>query len=212
MHVGVLDAVVDHLDEVASTIRADVGNARGAVDFSGDGLENWAQSFPRFNRTTRHNGRTVERALFAAGDAGADEVLALGSYFLLTAHCVRVEGVAAVNDDVALIHRFCELVDDCIGSLARLNHDDGLARALERSDEVLDGLGRDKVAFRTVLFDELVGLFRAAVVDGYGVAVVGKVAGQVGAHNSQADNADVGEFSLFSHGLYPTSEFAATLS
>ena len=36
LHVGVLDAVVDHLDEVAAAIGADVGAARLAVDLRGD--------------------------------------------------------------------------------------------------------------------------------------------------------------------------------
>ena len=39
LHVGVLDAVVHHLDEVTAAVGADVRAARGAVDVSGDGLE-----------------------------------------------------------------------------------------------------------------------------------------------------------------------------
>ena len=43
LHVGVLDAVVHHLDEVAGAVGTDVGAARHAVDVRGDLLEQRAQ-------------------------------------------------------------------------------------------------------------------------------------------------------------------------
>ena len=75
LHVGVLDAVVDHLHEVAGAVGADVGDARLALRDRGDGLEDRAQR----SRTTPPMppgmiDGPVERALLAAGDAGADEV------------------------------------------------------------------------------------------------------------------------------------------
>ena len=43
LHVGVLDAVVHHLDEVAGAVRADVGAARGSVDVGADRLQHGAE-------------------------------------------------------------------------------------------------------------------------------------------------------------------------
>ena len=44
LHVGVLDAVVHHLDEVAGPVRADVRAARGAVHVRADRLEHRAEA------------------------------------------------------------------------------------------------------------------------------------------------------------------------
>ena len=74
LHVGVLDAVVDHLDEVAGAVGADVGDARLAVGDRGDRREDRAERLVGLRGAAGHDRRAVERALLAAGDAGADEV------------------------------------------------------------------------------------------------------------------------------------------
>ena len=74
LHVGVLDAVVDHLDEVAGAVRAHPGAARLAVHLRGDGLEDRAEGGIRLRRAAGHDRGALERADLAAGDAGADEV------------------------------------------------------------------------------------------------------------------------------------------
>ena len=60
-----------------------------------------------------------ERALLAAGDAGADEVQALLAERLLAAAGVGEVGVAAVDDDVALLQQRRELVDHRVGRRRR---------------------------------------------------------------------------------------------
>ena len=62
--------------------------------------------------------------------------------------------VAAVDDDVARLEQRGELVDDRVGGLAGLHHDDDGARPLERGDEVLEALGRDEVALVAVLVEQ----------------------------------------------------------
>ena len=47
LHVGVLDAVVHHLDEVAGAVGADVGAARLAVDLRGDLFQHRAERLVR---------------------------------------------------------------------------------------------------------------------------------------------------------------------
>ena len=76
LHVGVFDAVVHHLDEVAGTVQTDVGHARFAFGLGRDGFENRLQGLPGFLGTTRHHGRTKQGAFLATGHAAADEVQA----------------------------------------------------------------------------------------------------------------------------------------
>ena len=109
LHVGVLDAVVDHLDEVAGAVGADVGHARLALGDRGDGLEDRAERLPRLGGAAGHDRRAVQRALLAAGDAGADEVDAGLAHRLLAADGVGEERVAAVDDDVARLEDLGEL-------------------------------------------------------------------------------------------------------
>ena len=191
LHVGVLDAVVHHLDEVAGAVGPDVGAARHAVDVRGDLLEQRAQRLVGLGRAAGHDRRAVERALLAAGDAGADEVQAALADRLLAADGVGVERVAAVDDDVAFLHRVGELVDDRVGGVAGLDHDQHPARLLQRGKEFRDGLAAHELALGTVLVEQRVGLGDRAVVQRHGVAVVGEVAGDVGAHHRQAGDADL---------------------
>ena len=148
LHVGVLDAVVHHLDEVAGAVGADVGAAGHAVDVRGDLLEQRAQRLVGLGGAARHDRRAVQRAFLAAGDAGADEVQAALAHRLLAADGVGVERVAAVDDDVAFFHRVGELVDDGVGGVAGLDHDQHPPRLLQRGKEFRDRLAAHELALR----------------------------------------------------------------
>ena len=98
LHVGVLDAVVDHLHVVPGAVGADVGAARRPVDVGGDRLED------RLDRlvvglavAAGHDARPVQRSLLAAGDADAQEVDALLGELRVAALGVAEVGVAAVD-------------------------------------------------------------------------------------------------------------------
>ena len=205
LHIGVLDAIVDHLDKMAGAVWTNVGYTRSAVHVGGDGLKNRAEGLPRLLGAAGHDGRTVERTLLAAGDSGADEVLAAGGYVLLAANGVSEQRIAAVDDDIAIIHGLSQLIDDGIGGLASLDHNDCLAWALQGSHKVLDGFRRYEVAFLAVGLNECMSLFRAAVIHRYGIAVAGKVTGQIRAHDRQSHDANLSKFILISHAAYPTS-------
>ena len=172
-------------------VGADVGAARHAVDVRGDLLQQRAERLVGLGRTAGHDRRAVERALLAAGDARADEVQAALAHRLLAADGVGVERVAAVDDDVAFLHRVGELVDDGVGRVAGLDHDQHPARLLQRGKEFRDGLAAHEVALRAVLGEQRVGLGDRPVVQRHGVAVVGEVAGDVGAHHGQAGDPDL---------------------
>ena len=147
---------------------------------------------------TGHDRGAVQGALLAAGDPGADEVQSPLAQRLLAADGVVEVGVAAVDDDVALLEQLGELVDDRVGPGAGLDHDDRGARARERGDEVVDVLAGHEAGLG-MLVDERVGPLGRAVVDRDRVALpAGEVAGQVGAHHRQPDDADVRP-SFFAH-------------
>ena len=59
---------------------------------------------------------------------------------LLATDGVGVEGVAAVDDDVAFFHGVGELIDDRVGGLAGFDHDEYPPRLLQRVQEFFDGL------------------------------------------------------------------------
>ncbi len=101
LHVAILDAVMHHLDVVTGTARPHVSHARLVIDLGADGLENGFDQFPGFGLAAGHDGRTPQRALFAAADAGADVDDAFGFQFLRAAFGVQEEGVAAVDEQVA---------------------------------------------------------------------------------------------------------------
>ena len=73
LHVGVLDAVVDHLHVVARAVGTDVRAAWLAVDLRGDRREDLLDLAVRGALAAGHDRRAEQRALLAAGDAGADE-------------------------------------------------------------------------------------------------------------------------------------------
>ena len=49
------------------------------------------------------------------------------------------------------------------------------AWAFQGRDEFLNRFRSNEIAFRTVILDEGAGAFRAAVIDGDGIAIAGKV-------------------------------------
>ena len=189
LHVGVLDAVVHHLDEVAGAVRADVRAARDAVHVRADRLQHRAEGLVGLDRAARHDRGAVQRALLAAGYAHADEVQVLLAERGLTAAGVLEVRVAAVDDHVAGLEQRGELVDHGVGGRARVDHDEHASRALQRRDELLGGLGRDEGALVAELRDDVRDTGDGSVVQGHGVAVAGEVAGQVAAHHAQAGDA-----------------------
>ena len=191
LHVGVLDAVVHHLDEVAGPVRADVRAAGGAVHVRADRLEHRAEACVGLLASAGHDARAVQRALLAAGDAHADEVEVLLSELGLAAAGVTEVRVAAVDDHVAVFEQRGELVDHRVGGRAGVDHDDQPAGALERLHELLRGLGRDEVPLVAELVDHGRGAGGGPVVQGHGVSVPGEVAGQVPAHHAEAGHADL---------------------
>jgi len=144
----------------------------------------------------------VACALLAAGDADAEEADILGFEILVTSLAVGVERVAAFEDGVARLEVRQELLDHLVDRLAGLDHDDDGARPLHRLDELHQVGFRHDLLIEPLLFrhrDEVVDLGGGAVVDRDGVAVLGDVERQIGAHYCEPDQADIGRRHHYLH-------------
>jgi hypothetical protein len=132
LHVAVLDAVVDHLDEVTGAVVAHPVAARGAVVHpGGDPLKDRFDVRPRGRRASRHDRGPLERTLLAARHARADKEEALRLQRLGAADGVGEMRVAPVDQDVALVEQRHELADEIVDRSARLDHHHHLARRLQ---------------------------------------------------------------------------------
>jgi len=211
LHVAVFDAVVDHLDEVSGAVGSDVGRAGNAaldgsagpgaleglarvgIDLRRDGSPDRGEFLPRRLGAAWHERRAETRPFLAAGHARADEAQSSCRELSLAADRVGPQGVAAIDDDVVLVQQRDEAVDHGVGGPAGLHEDDELARAFDRSNEVLEAQRGVQSARRGgVLLDELLGLRRRAVVDRDAEAVIGDVEREVLTHHREADETDVG--------------------
>ena len=191
LHVGVLDAVVHHLHEVAGAVVSDVRDAGLALGDRGDRGQDRPQGDPRLVGAAGHDRGSEECALLAAGHAHPNEVDAGLAYGLLATDGVGEQRVAAVDDDVAGFEDLDERLDHRVGRPSGLDHDDRRTRLLQRRGELLVGERGDEAGFG-VLGDELVGLGPRAVVHRHRVSfAAGEVAGQIRAHHRQTDHADV---------------------
>ena len=157
LHIRVLDAVVDHLDEVARPITADVGHAGFALRLGGNGLENGPQGLPGLIGTAGHHGGPQEGSLFTTGNTAAHKVQTTGANRLLAADGVLEVGVAGIDDDVAGLHQVGQVVDHLVGRFARLDHDDGGAGPGQGTDELLKGLGGNELPLVAMLPDQGLG-------------------------------------------------------
>ena len=192
LHIGVLDAVVDHLDEVAGAVGAHVRAAGFAVDVGGDGLEHGAQPRIGLLGAAGHDRGAQQRPLLPPGHAHAHEVDAAFAQVRLAALGVAVEGVAGVDDNVSGLQQGAQLVDDRLGGGPGLDHDNDRARAAQAGHEVGRPRRGHEVALVAVALHEPARARRGAVEHGHRVPVAGEVAGEVGAHDAQAVDADVG--------------------
>ncbi len=193
LHVRVLDAVVHHLHEVPGPVGTDVRGARGTVlRPGGDPLQHRAQGGVRLGGAARHDARAVQGALLAAGDARPDEVDTALAQLLLPATGVLEVGVAAVDDDVAVLQQGRELLDHRVRRFPGLHHDHQAPGALQRGDELLGGVRGDEGPLVTELLHQGVGAGGRAVVHGDGEAVAGEVTGQIAAHHRESGDADLG--------------------
>src|SRR5262249_9374610 len=139
LHDAVLDAVVDHLDEMAGPGGPAVQitflrgarhflPARRARDVAAAGrqrLENRVEALHRLFRATDHHAVPTLDAPAAPRGADITVVQPLALQLARPPHVVLEVAVAAVEDDVARLHVLGQLVDGVLGRSAGRHHDPG---------------------------------------------------------------------------------------
>ena len=119
---------------------------------------------PAFARAARHDRRSTQRALFSAGDAGADEVQAGGRERVGTPIGVGEIRIAAVDQDVAGREVRLQMRDDAVHWLAGGDHDQHAARPFERLGQRLRRTGRRRCGCRRRPVEKRLRLRRVDVV------------------------------------------------
>ena len=112
-----------HFHEVAgSPFPYPVAAGSAVRNLGADALENGLHERPCRRRATGHHARAVQGTLLAAGNSGADVEQALALDVSGTPGGIGEMGVAAVDDDIALVQEGNEFLDEVIHRLPRLYH------------------------------------------------------------------------------------------
>ena len=154
-------------------------------DPRGDGLQDRLDGLDRDLVAADHQAVAALQAEDAAAGADVDVVDALLPQLLGPADVVAVVGVAAVDDDVALVEERGDLVDDLPGDAGRDHHPDG-PRLLELADELL----QRRAAGRALIL-ELLDRLGVDVEDHALVSVAHQPPHDVGAHPTQPDHSQL---------------------
>ena len=216
LHVAILDAVVDHLHEMAGAILANpVAAGFALIRVGRDRLEDLLHGTPGFLRAAGHDRGTQQRALFAARDAGADVEEALALTILGPPDRVREVRVAAIDDDVALLQVRDHLVDERVNGATGLDHQHHLAGALQVLDEGAHGLAADDVLALGATLDKIIDLARRAVETGNREPLAFGIQDEVLPHHRQPDYTNIRQLllrlTLRCHFLSLSCAFCASL-
>jgi hypothetical protein len=191
LHVAVLDAVVDHLHEVARRAGADVRDAWAVVDLGGNLLQDRRDLLVGARFAAGHQRRAVEGAFFTTRDAHADEAEALGLELPVAPFGVVGMRVAGVEDHVPGFEERQERGDRVVDGLAGFDEQQHLARARERGHGFLGRFGADHLVAGFAARERGCRLVVGAVVDRDRKAVARDVEREVLAHHGEAGDADL---------------------
>jgi hypothetical protein len=198
-HEAVLDAVVDHLHEVARAGRAamqiallggsgvapSAGSARRRLEPGCDAFENRIQVTDNLLISTDHQTVAALQPEHPAAGAAIDVMYAALLKRLRSQDVVAVVAVAPVDDGVAGSHARGELFDGPAGRACGDHHPDG-ARFGQLGDQPVDRVGTSNAAA-----DDLSDGGRADVIDDAAMAVFGKAPDQARSHAPQTDHAEL---------------------
>lgn len=144
LHVTVLNTVVNHLDEVTSTLVTNpVTTGLTVVTLGGNALEDVLDVGPGLLVTTGHERGAVTGTLLTTGDTAADKAKALLGEVLGAAVTVGEVGVTTIDDDVTLVEVRQKGLDELVDGLASHDQEHDTAGALELGAELLDGVSTD---------------------------------------------------------------------
>ncbi len=191
LHVGIFDAVMDGLDEVAGAVFAEPGDARIVVVLGGDRGQHLLDALPGGFRAADHDGGAVARALFTAGNAHADEGQARILQRIEAAHRIAEVGIAGIDHDVVVFEVRAQQFHLLVHGRTGLDHDDDRARRADGGDELFDRLAGHDLALEVAgLLVEFLGARDRAVEHRDRVALLGNVERKVRSHNTETDKPD----------------------
>src|SRR3954471_10773886 len=180
LHHRVLDAVVDHLREVAGADLASVH--RTGVALGLEGVEDRLHLGDVLRVTAVHQRVAVLQAPHTTGDAAVDEADALGGQLPGVLLVVRPAGVPAVHHHVTGLQELGQLVDGRLGRRAGRDHHPHDPRALQRVHKLLQAVD--------------IGEVRVAVVSDHGEACAADPLAHVAAHLAEADETELHQWFL----------------
>ena len=105
-------------------------------------------------------------------------------------------GIAAVNENIAVVEKRQKLLDHVVYSLSRFDHHKHLARLFQIVNQFLETVAADDVFPGGSAVYEFIHLFRRAVEHGHGEALRLHVHDQVFTHNGKADETNICFFHL----------------
>ena len=199
-HDRVLDAVMNHLDEVTGTVgpavqpalffwRERARSTKGPFDVT----RTWGNRCPDRGEivdlcvlATDHQAVAAFQSPHPAGGPAVDEVQALLGASLGVPDVVAVVGVATIDDGVTFFQQGTDLADHDVGDLPGRNHDPDVARPVELGDEL----------FQTVRSDGAIGhqfgdRCRVGVIDDGAVSVLHDSADDVRPHPPETDHSQL---------------------
>ena len=200
LHDAVLDAVVDHLDEVPAADRAAVqvavlggaadllaaGRALDAAAPRREGLEDRIEALHRGAVAADHQAVAALEAEHAAAGAGVDVGDLLAGERPGAADVVLEERVAAVDHGVARFEHVAELRHGGLGGRAGGDHDPHRARLGQPGDQTCE-----RVAAGGALGGQRLHGVGAAVVDDALMAIAHQPARHVRAHPAKSDHSEL---------------------
>ncbi len=199
LHEAVLDAVVDHLDEVAGADRpavevALVGGAlavaaRGGRDLAAPRRQRAQHRFDTVDRLLRpahHQAIAALRAPDAAAGPGIDVMDAAPAGVARAAHVVLEVRVSAVDDRVARLERLGQRCHRLLGGGAGGHHHPDRARRGQSLDELVEAAGGDG-ALRAQRGHRV----RVAIMHHHLVAALHQAPGHVRTHPAETDHSDL---------------------
>ena len=200
LHFPVFDAVMDHLDEMSGAAAAHPAAAgfpdvRSRADLK---QKRHHQILCRL-AASGHQGRTVQSALFAAGNAAAHVQKPLFFHGLCPLLRILVIGIAAVDHDVARFQIRGQLRKYLVHRIPRLYHQQDFSGNFQLAAELLQAVRSAEIAL-PILFKKRSETLLAAVVYAYRKAFALQVAGDAAPHYTKAYHGDIR--SLF-HASFP---------
>lgn len=175
LHHRVLDAVVNHLREVA---RADLARVdRAELAHRLEGVEDRLHLLDVLGLAAVHQRIAVLQAPDAAGDTAVDEADALGLQLRRVLLVIRPARVAAVHHDITGGEQLAELVDGRLGGRAGRDHhphDPWRSQLVHKLTEAVD-----------------IGEIRVAVVADDRVAGLADAQAHVAAHLAETDETEL---------------------